>query len=126
MESNAWYPLFTAAMILSGPAVHVKGLGFLLVSATKRLMVAWRSTREWKDAAFEPPSCEFGEEALDGVEPGGVGVNPRHPYFSGSMRYLQALGTLPKTGYIVCYKIRTYHSPLTEGPPSLVNAGFLR
>ena len=34
-------------------------------------MVAWRSTREWKDAAFEPPSCKFGEEALDGVEPGG-------------------------------------------------------
>ena len=24
-----------------------------------------------EDAAFEPPSCEFGEEALDGVEPGG-------------------------------------------------------
>ena len=24
-----------------------------------------------EDAAFEPPSCEFGEEALDGVKPGG-------------------------------------------------------
>ena len=79
-----------------------------------------------EDAAFEPLSFEFGEETLDGVEPGGVGVNPRHPYLSGSMRHLQALGTLPKTGHIVCYKIRIYHSPLTEGLSSLVNAGFLR
>ena len=48
MESNAWYPLLTAAMILSGSAVQEKDLGFSLVSATKRLMAAWRSTREWK------------------------------------------------------------------------------
>jgi len=30
-----------------GLAFHVKGAGFLLCSATKRLMVAWRSAREW-------------------------------------------------------------------------------
>jgi hypothetical protein len=35
-------------MILSGSAIQEKGLGFSLVSATKRLMAAWRSTREWK------------------------------------------------------------------------------
>ncbi len=44
MESNAWCPRLTAAMIWSGSAVQEKGFGLLLVSATKRLMVAWRST----------------------------------------------------------------------------------
>jgi hypothetical protein len=27
----------------------------------------------FEDAAFEPPPCQLGEEALDGVEPGGGG-----------------------------------------------------
>jgi hypothetical protein len=35
-------------MIVSGSAVHVKGLGSALCSRTKRLMAAWRSTIEWK------------------------------------------------------------------------------
>ena len=52
MESNTWCPLLTAAMILSGLAVHVKGFGSALVSATKRLMAAWRSTTEWKTPRF--------------------------------------------------------------------------
>ena len=38
MESNAWCPRLTAAMISSGSAVHVKGLGLAFVSATYRLM----------------------------------------------------------------------------------------
>ena len=37
---NAWCPRLTAAMILSGSAVHVKGFGWALVSARKRLMAA--------------------------------------------------------------------------------------
>ena len=40
MESNAWCPRLTAAMILSGSAVHVKGFGSALVSARKRLMAS--------------------------------------------------------------------------------------
>ena len=43
IESNIWCPRLTAAMILSGSAVHVNGLGSRFVSATKRLMAAWRS-----------------------------------------------------------------------------------
>src|SRR6476619_5132754 len=39
-------------MILSGSAVHVNGLGSWFVSATKRLMVAWRSTTHRKTPRF--------------------------------------------------------------------------
>src|SRR4029079_7183232 len=39
-------------MILSGSAVHVNGLGAWFVSATKRLMVAWRSTTHRKTPRF--------------------------------------------------------------------------
>ena len=46
-ESNAWCPRFTAAMMRSGSAVQTTGLGWVLCSARKRLMAAWRSTREW-------------------------------------------------------------------------------
>ena len=52
-ESNAWCPRLTAAMILSGSAVHVKGFGSALVSARKRLMAAWRSTTERKTPRFK-------------------------------------------------------------------------
>ena len=48
MEFNTWCPRLTAAMILFGSAVQVKGLGSLLVSRTKRLMAAWRSTTHRK------------------------------------------------------------------------------
>ena len=51
-NSNTWCPLLTAAMILSGSAVHVNGLGSWFVSATKRLMVAWRSTTHRKTPRF--------------------------------------------------------------------------
>src|ERR1700723_2409798 len=40
-------------MILSGLAVHVNGFGSALVSATKRLMAAWRSTTERKTPRFD-------------------------------------------------------------------------
>jgi hypothetical protein len=36
IESNTWCPRLTAAMILSGSAVHVNGSGSWFVSATKR------------------------------------------------------------------------------------------
>src|SRR5665647_815575 len=52
MESNAWCPLLTAAIILLGSAVQVKGLGLSLCSATKRLMAVWRSMTEWKTPRF--------------------------------------------------------------------------
>ena len=52
MESNTWCPRLTAAMMRSGSAVQVKGLGSLLVSARKRLMAAWRSTPERKTPRF--------------------------------------------------------------------------
>ncbi len=69
MESNAWCPRLTAATILSGSAVQVKGLGSRLVSATKRLIVAWRSTTRRKYTARWSAFRELGEQALDGVEP---------------------------------------------------------
>ena len=73
MESNTWCPRLTAAMMLSGSAVQVKGFGSLLVSARKRLMAAWRSTTERKTPRFKSAPGELGEEALDGVEPGARG-----------------------------------------------------
>jgi len=39
-------------MILSGSAVHLKGFGIWLASATKRLMAAWRSTTDRKTPRF--------------------------------------------------------------------------
>ena len=71
MESNAWYPLFTATMILSGSAVHVKGFGFFVGFGDEAIDGGLEIDERVEDAAFEPPSCKFGEEALDGVEPGG-------------------------------------------------------
>jgi len=90
MEFNAWYPLFTVAMILSGSVVLVKGLGFLLVSAMKRLMVAWRSTKEWKTPRLSRRLASLAKKPSTALSQEGGGVNPRHPYFSGSMRYLSS------------------------------------
>src|SRR4029077_9169341 len=76
MESNAWCPRLTAAMILSGSAVHVKGFGSALVSARKRLMAAWRSTTERKtprfkrrlDSLTKSPSTALSQEHEVGVK----------------------------------------------------------
>src|SRR4051812_45393661 len=76
MESNAWCPRLTAAMILSGSAVHVKGFGSALVSARKRLMAAWRSTTERKtprfkrrlDSLAKKPSTALSQEHEVGVK----------------------------------------------------------
>ena len=46
IESNAWYPRLTAAMILLGSLVQVKGFGFALVSSRKRWMASLSSWRE--------------------------------------------------------------------------------
>jgi hypothetical protein len=53
MESNTWCPRLTAAMILSGSAVHVKGFGAWFVSASYRLMASWRSTTDRKTPRFK-------------------------------------------------------------------------
>jgi hypothetical protein len=76
MESDAWCPRLTAAMILSGSAVQVKGLGSRLVSATKRLIVAWRSTTHRKTPRFgrrfaslaKKPSTALSHEQEVGVK----------------------------------------------------------
>src|SRR5512140_189420 len=76
MESNAWCPRLTAAMILSGSAVHVKGFGSALVSARKRLMAGWRSTTERKtprfkrrlDSLAKKPSTALSQEHEVGVK----------------------------------------------------------
>src|ERR1700686_2363889 len=60
-------------MILSGSAVHTKGLGSSLVSLRKRLMAAWRSTIEQNTPRLRRRLPSLAEEALDGVEPGGRG-----------------------------------------------------
>ena len=46
---NVWNPRLRAAMMASGSAFQMNGLGSsALYSRTKRLMAAWRSTTEWK------------------------------------------------------------------------------
>jgi hypothetical protein len=65
MSSRSFLALLTAARMRFGRAVHTKGLGSLLVSATKRVGDGS------KHAAFEAPICELGEEAFDGIEPWG-------------------------------------------------------
>jgi len=67
MESNAWCPRLTAAMILSGSAVHVKGFGSALVSARKRLMAAWGPRRSGRgrvsgDSLAKKPSTALNQE----------------------------------------------------------------
>ena len=76
IASNAWYPRLTAAMILSGSAVHTKGLGWSLVSLRKRLMAAWRSTidrktprlRRRRVSLAKKPSAALSQEAEVGVK----------------------------------------------------------
>jgi hypothetical protein len=76
MESNAWCPPLTAATILSGLAVQVNGFGSALVSATKRLMAAWRSMTERKTPRFnrrrlslaKNPSTALSQEHEVGVK----------------------------------------------------------
>src|SRR6266436_2134889 len=63
-------------MILSGSAVHRKGFGSVLVSATKRLMAAWRSTTDRKTPRFnrrfeslaKKPSTALSQEHEVGVK----------------------------------------------------------
>ena len=86
IESNTWCPRLTAAMILSGSAVQVKGFGSWLVSATKRLIAAedrpgsgrhrastaaWRAWRKPFDC-IEPRArgrCEVEDETRVASEP---------------------------------------------------------
>src|SRR5665213_4545630 len=76
MESNTWCPRLTAAMILTGSAVHVKGFGSVLVTTRKRLMAAWRSTTDRKtprfkrrlDSLAKKPSTALSQEAEVGVK----------------------------------------------------------
>ena len=73
MESNTWCPLLTAAMILSGLAVHVNGFGSAFVSATKAVNGGLEIDDGAEDTTFQATSAELGEEPLDSVEPGARG-----------------------------------------------------
>ena len=63
-------------MMASGSARQMKGFGLWLCSARKRLMAAWRSTREWKTPCFrrrrvslaKKPSTAFSQELEVGVK----------------------------------------------------------
>ena len=65
-------------MMLSGSAVQVTGLGSWFISATKRLMVAWRSTTHRKTPRFsrrlaslaKNPSTALSHEQEVGVKDG--------------------------------------------------------
>ena len=59
----------TAAMILSGSAVHVKGLGIWFVSATKRLMAAWRSTTPLKTPRLRRRLARMAKKPSPGGSP---------------------------------------------------------
>jgi len=52
IETNAWCPRLTAAMILSGSLVQRKGFGFSFTSTRKRLMAACKAPREWNAPRF--------------------------------------------------------------------------
>src|SRR5664279_5085089 len=76
MESNTWCPRLTAWIILLGLAVHVKGFGLALCSATKRLIAACRSTIDRKVPRFnrrfvslaKKPSTALSQDADVGVK----------------------------------------------------------
>jgi hypothetical protein len=69
-------PHMTAAMILSGSAVQVKGCDFWLCSSRKRLMAAWRSATDRKTPRFsrrfvsigKNPSTALSQDAEVGVK----------------------------------------------------------
>ena len=52
MESNTWCPRLTAAMILSGSAVQVKGLGSRLVSSDEAVDGGLEIDNASKDTAL--------------------------------------------------------------------------
>ena len=76
MESNTWCPRLTAAMILLGCLVQMKGLGLALVSAMKSWIVSLSSWRERKtprlrrrlDKSANKPSTALSQEAEVGVK----------------------------------------------------------
>src|SRR6202040_1539458 len=76
MDSNAWYPRLTEAMIFSGSAVQTKGFGSSLVSRRKRLIAAWRSTIEQNTPRLrrrlvslaKKPATALSQEAEVGVK----------------------------------------------------------
>ena len=73
MESNAWYPLLTAGNDLVWISSPGKGFGVFVGFGDEAIDGFLEIDERVEDAAFESPSCEFGKEALDGVEPGGGG-----------------------------------------------------
>jgi hypothetical protein len=90
IESNTWCPHLTAAMILSGSAVQVTGLGSWFISATKRLMVAWRSTTHRKTSRFSRRLASLAKNpstALSHEQE--VGVKDGNPSQDSNVRFLQ-------------------------------------
>src|SRR5829696_5391455 len=75
MDYNAWRPRATAAMVLLGCAVQMKGLGSLEISVDGGLEVDDCS----EHAAFQSALGERGEERLDCVEPGARGRRSAYP-----------------------------------------------
>ena len=47
-----------------------KGFGVFVSFSDEAIDGGLKIDERVKDATFKPPSCKFGEEALDGVEPG--------------------------------------------------------
>src|SRR5713226_4430855 len=76
IDSNASFPRLTAASTRFGSAVQTKGFGVELVSAMKRLIATWRSTRERKTPRLrrrlvslaKEPSTALSQDAEVGVK----------------------------------------------------------
>ena len=76
IDSNASFPRLTAASTRFGSAVQTKGFGVELVSARKRLIATWRSTRERKTPRLrrrlvslaKEPSTALSQDAEVGVK----------------------------------------------------------
>jgi hypothetical protein len=96
-------------MILSGSAVQVTGLGSWFISATKRLMAAWRSTTHRKTPRFSRRLASLAKEPLDGVEPRTGGRREeswsRKSAQDGKWNFCLTAGTLCEVGPVQFFRV---------------------
>src|ERR1700732_3728620 len=94
IESNTWCPRLTAAMILLGSLVQVKGFGFALVSSRERWMASlssWRARNTPRLRRFLVSLAKKLSTALSQEVDVGVKWNTNRGWFSIHSRTLGCL-----------------------------------